>query len=138
MELIALKCPNCDALVHIEPGNKTCYCTHCGSQIYISDSNDKTITYIDAAKIKEAEVKERIRYKELDVQNKSRKSKRLSEFIKYFFIIFIIILLYNVFSNTDFIRGLLLSLIAAIPIAAILGIVFIFYLIITFPTSETI
>ena len=78
-------------------------------------------------KKKEAEVKERIRYKELDVQNKSRKSKRLSEFIKYFFIIFIIILLYNVFSNTDFIRGLLLSLIAAIPIAAILGIVFIFY-----------
>ena len=89
-------------------------------------------------KEEEAEVKERIRYKELDVQNKSRKSKRLSEFIKYFFIIFIIILLYNVFSNTDFIRGLLLSLIAAIPIAAILGIVFIFYLIITFPTSETI
>lgn len=127
MELIALKCPNCDALVHIEPDRKTCFCTHCGSQIYISDPNSKTITYIDAAKIKEAEVNERIRYKELDDQNKSRKSKRLSEFVKYFFIIFIIILLYNVFSNKDFVLGFILSLVFAVPIAAILGLILLFY-----------
>lgn len=72
MEIVPLKCPNCNALIYIEKNLDRCYCSHCGSQILISDPNNKKVTYtkIDAARIREAETREKIRQRELDIQER--------------------------------------------------------------------
>jgi len=72
MELVSMKCPSCNALVVFEKGQDRCFCSHCGSQIQISDPNNQKFTYtkIDAARIREAQAQESIRQRELDIQER--------------------------------------------------------------------
>ncbi|ADL36470.1 hypothetical protein bpr_IV105 (plasmid) [Butyrivibrio proteoclasticus B316] len=60
MEMTTNKCPNCGAVLHFEGNGDTCFCSHCGTQVF-RDSNNKTITIrtIDDARIREAELKDR-------------------------------------------------------------------------------
>ena len=78
MELVSMKCPNCDALVYFEKDQDRCFCSHCGSQLQISDPNNKKFTYtkIDAARIKEAQTRENIRQRELDIQERQLNKER--------------------------------------------------------------
>lgn len=78
MELVSMKCPSCDALVYFEKGQDRCFCSHCGSQIQISDPNNKKFTYtkIDAARIREAQIRESIRQRELDLQERQLNKER--------------------------------------------------------------
>lgn len=71
VKMIAVQCPQCGADLDIEEGRKTCFCTYCGAKIMIDDGS-KTYTYrkVDEARIKEAEVDERIRLKELEIENR--------------------------------------------------------------------
>ena len=123
--LTSLKCPSCGALIHIEPNKESCFCTYCGSQIQISDPNKKTVTYIDAARIKEAEVKENIRKRELELEDKSRQNNRIKEYLKYAIIAIAIIFLFLFLTNDDVQIALVLISVILIPVA---GIVAIFYL----------
>ena len=70
MELISLKCPNCNSNIFIDDNKERCFCSHCGAQILLNNSNNKSITYtkVDAARIKEAETYESIRKRELDLE----------------------------------------------------------------------
>lgn len=69
MKMISMKCPECKANLDIEEGRKYCFCTYCGTKIMIDDGS-KTFTYkkVDEARIKEAEIDERIRLKELEIE----------------------------------------------------------------------
>ena len=81
MELVSMKCPNCNALIYFDENQERCFCSHCGSQIMINDSNSKKYTYtkVDVARIKEAESNERIRKRELDLEeNRAHKERTLS------------------------------------------------------------
>lgn len=72
MKLVSMKCPSCNANIFISDDQEMCYCNHCGTQIRISDPNNKKYTYteIDAARIKEAESRENIRKRELDLEER--------------------------------------------------------------------
>ncbi len=123
-DLISLKCPSCGAVIHIEANKESCFCTNCGSQIQVSDSNKKTVTYIDAARIKEAEIKENIRKKELELEDRSRQNNSIKEYLKYAIIVIAIICLFLFLTNDDVQIALVLISVILIPVA---GIVAIFY-----------
>ena len=84
MDIVSMKCPNCRALIYFEEDQQTCFCSHCGSQIKISDPNNKKITYtkIDAARIKEAETRESIRQRELDLEERRLNKEKYLLIIK--------------------------------------------------------
>ena len=77
MNLVPVKCPNCGGTIQAPENTNMCYCTFCGSQLFI-DNDSKTITYrvIDEAKIHETESKEFLEYKRLELEAKERASKR--------------------------------------------------------------
>ncbi len=78
MEIVSMKCPNCGALVYFEKDQDRCFCSHCGSQLQFNDPNNKKYTYtkIDAARIREAQTRESIRQRELDLQERQLNKER--------------------------------------------------------------
>jgi len=117
MELVSMKCPSCNALVVFEKGQDRCFCSHCGSQIQISDPNNKKYTYtkVDSARIKEAETRERIRQRELDLEeqrlNLERQDSQRKSLIIAVFILAAILGIIYIFHlaqiNSEFREGLL-------------------------------
>ena len=83
INLVSLKCPECHAALAIEEGRKYCFCQYCGTKILIDDgSTSHTYRKIDEARIKEAEVKERIRLKELLLEEKKQAAKERRNKVK--------------------------------------------------------
>ncbi len=93
MELVSMKCPNCGALIYFEENQESCFCSHCGAQITMSDSNHKKYTYseYDAARIKEAETYESIRKRELELEERKLNRDKNLLMIKIAIIVFAII-----------------------------------------------
>lgn len=81
VKLVSLKCPECGANINIESDRKECFCQYCGTKILIDDGNTTT-TYRDEARIKEAEVKEQIRLKELELEKEECFNKQKTFKIK--------------------------------------------------------
>lgn len=123
-DLVSLKCPSCGATIHIESNKESCFCTNCGSQIQLSDPDKKTITYIDAARVKEAEVKESIRKKELELEDRRSQNDRIKEYLKYLVGAVAVICLFLLFNNHDFLVGLFLISLIIIPVVGIVAIVY--------------
>ena len=81
MKLVSLRCPNCNANVNTEIGNRsTFFCPYCGGKIYVDDDVDRvevninqTYRKIDEARIRESENKKAIELKRL--AHKERKHK---------------------------------------------------------------
>lgn len=44
VKMIPLVCPNCGAKLNVKRGTQSCFCTYCGTQILISDNNNKFFT----------------------------------------------------------------------------------------------
>ncbi len=60
MGLETMSCPKCGAPLHFDdPAQEYCFCSHCGTQVYKTDENKKTVTIRDEGKIKETELKEK-------------------------------------------------------------------------------
>ena len=77
MKITSLKCPECNGILHVDKDLQQCYCTYCGAKIVLQDEYHHTKTYIDKARIKEAEV-EQIRVEhEYSEKEKRRKVKIL-------------------------------------------------------------
>lgn len=119
MELVSLKCPDCGAHIHVESGEKICFCSHCGAQLKILDPDNQTVTVIDVAKIKEVESKERIRRKELNLKTLGGISDRLGKIIKGFCVFILACTVISVISDPDIILSLIVLFITALPIALI-------------------
>lgn len=75
VRMIAVKCPECNAQLKIKEGHRECYCAYCGAKIIVDDGST-TKTFRDEARIKEAEVKEQIRLKELELEMDERLHER--------------------------------------------------------------
>ena len=67
MEFISLECPHCHASLEVAPGRDTYFCSYCGSQVLL-DRGGTRHTYVDEASVREAEAKERVRLKELELE----------------------------------------------------------------------
>jgi len=79
MKLIPVMCPKCGAQIQINEGTKTCYCTYCGTQIIIDEDGAK-VTYrkVDEARIKEADVKQILALKEMEIEEKKRQDRKIA------------------------------------------------------------
>ena len=76
VKVISFKCPDCSANLSVDGELKQCFCQYCGAKILIDDgSTIHKYHKIDEARIKEAEVKELIRLKELEIEEKTRIDK---------------------------------------------------------------
>ena len=76
VKTISLKCPECGAELSVEEDRKQCFCQYCGSKILIDDgSTSHVYRKVDEARIKEAEVRELLRLKELELEEKKQAAK---------------------------------------------------------------
>lgn len=81
VEMLSLSCPKCGANLNVASNRESFFCEFCGQKIYISDSNHQKHTYrkIDDARIREAEFHERVRLKELELEEKKMNQKAKEE-----------------------------------------------------------
>ena len=79
--MISLSCPNCGANLQVASDRENFFCEYCGQKIFVSDSNHQKYTYrkIDDARIREAELHERVRLKELGLKEKEMDQKAKEE-----------------------------------------------------------
>ena len=83
IKMISLKCPECDASLSVDGELKQCFCQYCGTKIMIDDgSTSHTYRTVDEARIKEAEIKESIRLKELELEEKRYTDKKKAKSFK--------------------------------------------------------
>ena len=74
MRLINLECPSCHANLQVDSSRDSFYCTYCGARVLL-DYEGTRYVYVDEAGVKEAEVKERIRLKELEIEEQKLKAR---------------------------------------------------------------
>ncbi len=98
IQMIPLKCPNCDAKMDVEEGKNFYFCNYCGYKILIHDDTKKTVTKIirDEARIKESDNKARVEleqakavFKKLENEEKENKNEMI-----IFIVLGIILLLF--------------------------------------------
>lgn len=80
MKIIPITCPNCHANVEVQEGKQYCFCTYCGTKLFLDDEAI-TFVYRDEAKLKELELleKERIAREEAEkkrIQEQENQIKR--------------------------------------------------------------
>lgn len=114
MKMYQLNCPACGATVEIEQDRKSCYCSYCGSKIYMDDGVKRVEitkninyhkTYTDEARIRESEAKERMQDKKYaaDKEKWERKEKSKSRAaIRGFLIAAICVVAYFLFIEVYF------------------------------------
>lgn len=83
MKLISVKCPDCGARLDFEEGRSVYYCKYCGGKILLdeADTVEKHV-YVDEARIRESEVKEKIRLKELELEMDKRNEEKKMKSLK--------------------------------------------------------
>lgn len=75
---MSVKCPNCGADIPTD-GNEGIYtCKYCGAKVSVYDESEQKYTYrkVDDARIHEADVKEKIRLRELEIEQQKYKSRQ--------------------------------------------------------------
>lgn len=83
VKMVSVKCPECNASLSIEEERKQCFCQYCGTKIIIDDgSTTHTYRKVDEARIKEAEVNESIRLRELMLEEKKYADKKKAKEFK--------------------------------------------------------
>ena len=85
IKMVSVVCPECRANLEIDRNRKMCYCQYCGTKILIDDgSTTHTYRKVDEARIKEAEIREVIRLKELEIEEKRREASERTKRFKVF------------------------------------------------------
>ena len=77
VQKISRVCPQCGANLEVSSDRQFFFCEYCGQKIILSDSNHQKYTYrkIDDARIREAEAKELVRLKEIELEQAKLKAK---------------------------------------------------------------
>ena len=73
IKYIAVKCPECGAMLDVEEGRTQLFCSFCGTKLIVSNSNEHIYRKIDEARIKEAEAEQVIRMRELQLEEAKQK-----------------------------------------------------------------
>ena len=73
MEIVEIKCPNCQGIIHITAGRKDTYCEFCGSHLFFDDGN-RVITNVNVSR-------DETELKKLDMINE--RIKKMEEQQKY-------------------------------------------------------
>ena len=84
MRLYQMKCPACGGTIEVDENRDSCFCSYCGTKVYIDDEAQrieitKNInyhkTYTDEAKIRKIESEERMQERKFAVEQEKRKAK---------------------------------------------------------------
>ena len=79
VNLVSMICPACGSSFHIQEGQKSCFCSYCGTQILVDDGS-KTYTYVhktvDEARLREADLTELLELKKMEAEEKKRQDKK--------------------------------------------------------------
>lgn len=79
VDLVSLVCPACGSSFHIQEGQKSCFCSYCGTQIFVDDGS-KTYTYVhktvDEARIREADLTELLELKRMEAEEKKQQDQK--------------------------------------------------------------
>ena len=80
MKLKAMNCPVCGGMLEIDTDAHHFFCQHCGTKFesegdHYTYTENKTHRTIDDAKIKDAEVRKEIKFREMDYHERSEKRK---------------------------------------------------------------
>ena len=108
MKFIVKECPKCHAPIE----EQSRFCSHCGTAVLLDDEATRSkYTYqkVDDARIREADVKEKIRLKELEIehmklqdeihQRKQTLQMRLALVISFFAVLLVLLLMYAFVKN---------------------------------------
>lgn len=80
MKIVKLNCDNCGASLEANKELKTIFCNYCGAEFLIDDGSiNHTYRKVDEARIKEAEISEKIRLKELEMEERKREKEEKSK-----------------------------------------------------------
>lgn len=94
MKLVKLKCEGCGAILKVNEELKKITCNYCGTEFLVDDGSTKhTYRKIDEARIKEAEVSEKIKLKELELEEQKMKSKEKGKIFKVKISIILVIIM---------------------------------------------
>ena len=77
IEFISARCPQCGEELEIEKGRDFAYCTYCGTKIIINNTNEHVFRNVDEAEIRRAEIDREIRLRELELEEKRDKHRRV-------------------------------------------------------------
>lgn len=89
------RCPNCGAILQLDTSKKIRYCEYCGTDFTIEDQT-QTVRYIDEARLKEVELKERIFQAE---QNEREETERTRQREKRNRILIMLLIVIGVFGG---------------------------------------
>lgn len=87
MKMYQLKCPACGGTIEIEKNRDCCFCSYCGTKVYVDDETHRVEitknincrkTYTDEATIRKIESDERIQEQKIVAAREKRKIKRWS------------------------------------------------------------
>lgn len=87
MRIHQLKCPSCGAAIEIDESRDSCFCSYCGTKVYIDDEIHRVEitkninyhkTYTDEAEIRRIESEERMQERKYAVERETCKSKKWS------------------------------------------------------------
>ena len=92
MRMYQLKCPACGASIEVERNRDSCFCSYCGTKVYVDDETHrveitKNIRYTDEAKIRKIESEERMQERRFTAEQKKRKSNNLSTLVVVFLVL---------------------------------------------------
>lgn len=83
IKFISVKCPDCGANLDVEEGRKQLFCSYCGAKVIINNDNEYIYRHIDEAKIRQAEIDETIRLKELEIEEKEKEKSRNGRYLAW-------------------------------------------------------
>lgn len=87
MRMYQLKCPACGGAIEIDGNRDSCFCSYCGTKVYVNDETHRVEitkninyhkTYTDEAKIRKIESEERMQERKSAVEREERKNKKWS------------------------------------------------------------
>lgn len=83
VKFVAIKCPECGAILNIEEGRSQAFCSYCGTKVIVHNDNEQIYRHIDEAGIKQAETEKLVRLKELEYAEEARERERKEKAFKF-------------------------------------------------------
>ena len=104
VNVVSLKCPDCQANIEIQEGKKKCFCSYCGRQLLLDDGS-VTITHrtIDHTRIREVELEQQLKLKqmEIDAIEKKERSRKQSILLGIWLLSVVVLLLLSIFTADE-------------------------------------
>jgi DNA-directed RNA polymerase subunit RPC12/RpoP len=77
IKVISIKCPECGASLSVESTREFLFCQYCGTKVMLNNENEHIYRTIDEAGIKQAETDRMVKMRQLDMEEKANKTRKI-------------------------------------------------------------